>query len=225
MKADSIKTLHNLRSLVNSWGDLDNNHREIINEAITTVFFCETPISKSKKFDYFKLVNKKHTYTALRGVYYDNGNVVASDGHILAIVKSDYDTEREGQIITSDGQVLEGYKYPNYKGVIPTTDGWPTYNIDFAKVRDIIKRSKVWAKANGCKQNCTNRLIKIGSACFSLKYFEVLISGMEHIGDNTLMIKDKITAALCKNDKGTLLLMPHIEPQDTEGVFIAELPA
>ena len=225
MKPTTTQALKDLKNYLNACDGLTDDQKQKFNQMIEEVFYAESPVIKGSKFDPYKFVDADNPHRQLTGVYYDNGNVVASDGRIISVIKSEYPSEREGQIITSDGQVLEGYKYPNYKGVIPTTDGWSAYNIDVAKVRDIIKRSKAWAKANGYKQNCTNRLIKIGPAYFSLKYFELLLSGMEHIGENKLMIKDEITASVCKNDNGTLLLMPHLEPQETEGVFIAELTA
>lgn len=225
MKPTTTKALKDLKNYLNACDGLTDEQKQKFNQMIEEVFYAESPVIKGGKFDIYKFVGNEPYRPVLTGVYYDNGNVVATDGYIIAAIKSDYDKEREGQIITSDGQVLEGYKYPNYKAFIPTTDDYSAYNIDFAKVRDIIKRSKAWAKANGYKQNCTNRLIKIGPAYYSLKYFELLTSGMEHIGENKLMIKDERTAALCKNDKGTLMLMPYIAPQETDGVFIAELTA
>lgn len=225
MKPESTKKLLALKNYLGACENLTPDQKAKFAKMIEEVFYAESPVIKGAKFDIYKFASDDPIKPVLNCVYYDNGNVVATDGYIIAVIKSDYDKEREGQIITSDGQVLEGYKYPNYKGVIPTTDGWAAYNIDVAKVRDIIKRSKAWAKTNGYKQNCTNRLIKIGPACFSLKYFELLVSGMEYIGENTLMIKDERTCAVCKNDKGTLMLMPYIEPQETDGVFIAELTA
>lgn len=225
MKPTTTQALKDLKNYLNACDGLNDDEKARFNEIIEEVFYAESPVIKGGKFDIYKFVGNEPYRPVLTGVYYDNGNVVATDGYILAVIKQDYEATREGQIITSDGHVLEAYKYVNYKGVIPTTDGWSAYNIDFAKVRDIIKRSKAWAKANGYKQNCTNRLIKIGPAYFSLKYFELLVSGMDYIGVNKLVIKDGTTCTVCQNDKGTLLLMPHCEPQETEGVFVAELTA
>ena len=225
MKPTTTKAIQDLKNYLNACDGLTDDQKQKFNEMIEEVFYAESPVIKGGKFDIYKFASDDPIKPVLNCVYYDNGNVVATDGYIIAVIKSDYDKEREGQIITSDGKVLDGYKYPNYKGVIPTTDGRTAYNIDVAKVRDIIKRSKAWAKANGYKQNCTNRLIKIGPAFFRLDYFEILVSGMEHIENNVLMIKDETTAALCKNDKGTLMLVPYIAPQETDGVFIAELTA
>ena len=52
---------------------------------------------------------------------------------------------------------------------------------------------------------------------------ENVLAGMEYIGADDIRIMDGITAAVCKNDKGTLLIMPFIEPECSEDVFIETL--
>ena len=52
---------------------------------------------------------------------------------------------------------------------------------------------------------------------------ENILAAMEYIGADEIMIKDGITAAVCKNDKGTLLIMPFIEPECSDDVFIETL--
>lgn len=222
MKPETTKKLLALKNYLGACENLTAEQKAKFAKMIEEVFYSETPVIKGGKFDIYKFVGSESYRPALTGVYYDNGNVVACDGYILAAVKQEYPAEREGLIIDKNGEKIDA-KYPNYKGVFPLTEGWPEYQIDFAQVREITKRSKAWAKANGKKQNCKERLIKVGPAFFRLDYFETFISGMEYIGENVLLIKDKITAAVCKNDKGTLLLMPLFEPEDKDGVFIEEL--
>lgn len=142
MKPTTTKVLKELKNYLNACDGLTDEQKQKFNKMIEEVFYAESPVIKGGKFDIYKFASDDPIKPVLNCVYYDNGYVVATDGYIMAVIKSEYDKEREGQIITSDGQVLEGYKYLNYKGVIPTTDGWSAYNIDFAKVRDIIKRSK-----------------------------------------------------------------------------------
>ena len=221
MKPETTKKLLALKNYLGACENLTAEQKAAFSQMIEQVFYAETPLTNGK-FDIYKFTNPKDRHEQLRGVYYDNGTIAASDGYILTAVKQEYPAEHEGLIIDKNGEKIDA-KYPNYKGVFPLTEGWPTYQIDFAKVRNIIKRSKAWARANGKKQNCHERLIKVGPAFFRLDYFEILVSGMEHIENNVLMIKDKITAAVCKNDKGNLLLMPFCEPSDKEGVFIEEL--
>ena len=222
MKPETTKKLLDLKYYLGACDNLTPDQKAKFAKMIEEVFYSETPVIKGGKFDIYNFINPKDWHEQLRGVFYDNGNLVASDGRVLAVIKSDYPSEREGLIIDKNGQTINA-KYPNYKSAFPCTEVWPAYQIDFAKVRDIIKRSKAWAKANGKKQNCHERLIKVGPAFFRLDYFETFVSGMEHIENDVLMIKDATTAAVCKNDKGALLLMPHLEPQEKDGVFIEEL--
>lgn len=56
-----------------------------------------------------------------------------------------------------------------------------------------------------------------------INQLENVLAGMEHIGADEIRIKDGITAAVCKNDKGTLLIMPFAEPECTADVFIETL--
>ena len=52
---------------------------------------------------------------------------------------------------------------------------------------------------------------------------ENFLAAMEYIGADGLQIKDGTTAAVCKNDRGTLLIMPFIEPECDDDVFIETL--
>lgn len=68
----------------------------------------------------YKLVLPKNgtSPSVLRGVYFDEGKLIASDGRTLIIVKQEYPREYEGKIIDKKGDEIEGY-YPLYKRVIP----------------------------------------------------------------------------------------------------------
>ncbi len=61
-------------------------------------------------------LSKNHP--VLRGVRYENGAAVASDGHVLLAVKTDYPKEYEGKTIDKNGNPIEG-RFPNWKSVIP----------------------------------------------------------------------------------------------------------
>lgn len=75
----------------------------------------------------------------------------------------------------------------------------------------------------GFKQNCLHRLVKIGPSCFIINQLENVLAGMEYTGADDIRIKDGITAAVCKNDKGTLLIMPFSEPECKDDIFIETL--
>lgn len=58
--------------------------------------------------------------SALMGVYYHNGDVVASDSHIMVVLKKSYDESNEGKIITPKGKESPG-QYPDYQSAIRWT--------------------------------------------------------------------------------------------------------
>ena len=77
------------------------------------------------KFDLFKLVDrqKDSMSPAHTGIFHDHGHKVATDGHILAAVRSDYEPVFEGKILKPDGSFVdEDYKFPKWKSYIPTDD-------------------------------------------------------------------------------------------------------
>ena len=54
----------------------------------------------------------------LSGVYYDRGNIVASDASILVAAKGEYPAEWEGKIIAKNGEEVDE-KFPRWEAVIP----------------------------------------------------------------------------------------------------------
>lgn len=221
MNKQTTDKLLNLKRIICACENLRSEEREAFSGIVDEIIYSCTPVVRGK-FDIYKFASSDPSRGVLSGVFYDKGNVVASDGKLLAAIRQDYPGEREGLVIDKNGCTIEG-RYPNYSRVIPETEGWPSYTIDFQKAREIIRRSKAWAKLRGLKQNCKSRFIKIGPACFMLNKLENFLAAMEYIGADGLQIKDGTTAAVCKNDKGTLLIMPFIEPECTEDVFIETL--
>ena len=55
---------------------------------------------------------------ALTGLFYNMGNIVSTDGHVLVSIKSDYDNGLEGKTIGKDGKEIEG-RFPSWEQVIP----------------------------------------------------------------------------------------------------------
>lgn len=221
MNKQNTDKMLNLKRLICACENLRPEEREAFSGIVEEIIYSCTPVVRGK-FDIYAFASKAPSPRVLNGVFYDKGNIVASDGRILAVVRQGYPGEREGLVIDKNGCTIEG-RYPNYLRVIPDAEGWPSYAIDFQKAREIIRRSKAWAKTRGYKQNCSQRLVKIGPACFMINKIENVFAGMEYIGADEIMIKDGITAAVCKNDKGTLLIMPFIEPECKEDVFIETL--
>ena len=62
--------------------------------------------------------SKDELRPVFNGLFHDRGNVVATNGHVLVSVKSDYDNDWEGKIIGKDGKEIEG-RFPSWERVIP----------------------------------------------------------------------------------------------------------
>ena len=75
-------------------------------------------ITKQQLNAMYRCTSRDELRPNMQSVYHNNGNIVATDGHILVAVKSDYNANLEGKMITKDGRDLEG-KYPNWRQVIP----------------------------------------------------------------------------------------------------------
>lgn len=73
---------------------------------------------KIKQVLYSKVCSKNDLVPASMGVYHEDGNFIATNGHLAVIVKGDYPAEYEGKAITKKEQIFEG-KYPNYKSIVP----------------------------------------------------------------------------------------------------------
>lgn len=221
MNKQTTDKLFNLQRLICACENLRPEEREVFSSIVEEIIYSCTPVVRGK-FDIYAFASKAQSPRVLNGVFYDKGNIVASDGGVLAMIRQDYPGEREGLVIDKNGCTIDSI-YPNYSRVIPDTEGWPSYKIDFPKAREIIRRSKAWAKTHGLKQNCGQRLVKIGAVHFRLDRMEKVIAGMEYVGADKILIKDGTTTAVCKNDKGTLLIFPTVEPSCKEDVFIEEL--
>ena len=73
---------------------------------------------KRKPFTVFDITIKDPRRPMFGGVYHDGGMAVATNGIVMFVHKEAYDKAKEGKIITSKGDVIEG-KFPEWKGAIP----------------------------------------------------------------------------------------------------------
>ena len=73
---------------------------------------------KRKPFTVFDVTVKEPRRPMFGGVYYDGGMAVATNGVVMFAHKEAYDEAKEGKIITSKGDVIEG-KFPDWRGAIP----------------------------------------------------------------------------------------------------------
>ena len=73
---------------------------------------------KRKPFTVFDVTVKEPRRPMFGGVYYDGGMAVATNGFVMFAHKEAYDEAKEGKIITSKGDVIEG-NFPDWRGAIP----------------------------------------------------------------------------------------------------------
>ena len=73
---------------------------------------------KRKPFTVFDVTVKEPRRPMFGGVYHDGGMAVATNGLVMFAHKEAYDKAKEGKIITSKGDVIEG-KFPDWRGAIP----------------------------------------------------------------------------------------------------------
>ena len=73
---------------------------------------------KRKPFTVFDITIKDPRRPMFGGVYHDGGMAVATNGLVMFVHKEAYDEAKEGKIITSKGDVIEG-KFPDWRGAIP----------------------------------------------------------------------------------------------------------
>lgn len=75
-----------------------------------------------KNFNIFDFTDKKNGLRAaninLQGVYNKGGFQVATDAHVMAMVKADYDPCFEKKLVDQSNAVLDGF-FPEYEKVIP----------------------------------------------------------------------------------------------------------
>lgn len=63
--------------------------------------------AKAGKFNIYNYVADDEMRPAMNGVFHDRGNKVASDAHILIVLKEDYPAEYEGAVLLKDGSYVE----------------------------------------------------------------------------------------------------------------------
>ena len=57
---------------------------------------------------------------SLTGIYYHNGEKVASNGYVMVVQKAQYPQDKDGKVFDKDGKEINE-KYPEYWRVIPST--------------------------------------------------------------------------------------------------------
>ncbi|MDY2849232.1 MAG: hypothetical protein SOT67_03050 [Bacteroidaceae bacterium] len=102
--------------------DFDNGRREETGaeEAMkkeSGLSFGNGKAKRSVKLRDF-IPDRRSEQQQLRGIHYDNGMAVVSDGYRLVAIRTEYPAEYEGRTLMPDGREAKG-RFPNWRGVVP----------------------------------------------------------------------------------------------------------
>ena len=188
----------------------DNETIKALCNEILYIDACNTTV-KNSKFDIYKYVGKDKTRKRLQGVYYNNGDIVATDGHLLVVLQNQkYNPTYEGKIIGKSGEIFEG-KYPNYKLIKPAKlDNYILTQLDYNRLEEInkIDKAKVMAMQDFEKKYYTP-VVKIGDAYFKLELVNKLVTFMRYIGTNEIYAPQESNKVLyVKSKDGRAIVCP-----------------
>ena len=157
----------------------DNETIKALCNEILYIDACNT-IVKNSRFDIYKYVSKDKAREQLHGVYYNNGDIVATDRYLLVVLQNQtYNPSYEGKIIGKSGEIFEG-KYPNYKSIMPANLGnYVLTQFDYNRLEEInnIDKAKVMAMQDYEKKHYIP-VVKIGNAYFKLELVNKLVTFM-----------------------------------------------
>ena len=85
----------------------DNETIKALCNEILYIDACNTTV-KDSKLDIYKYVSKEKAREWLQGVYYSNGDIVATDSYLLVVLQNQkYNPAYEGKIIGKSGEIFE----------------------------------------------------------------------------------------------------------------------
>ena len=172
---------------------------------------------KSSKFNIYDYVAHKPIYgSVMRGIYHNNGEIVASDEHILIVLKNqEYNKDLEGKSVCKDGTIMDG-RYPNYNSIKPQKNT-KVININFDKFDAIVKEDKAKVKLMDKREKKDYYgIVKVGSDYLKLELLKKLVDFMKVIGTDEIRfqedsIKNRL-ACLVETEKGWGIIMTIMKP-------------
>ena len=175
---DKINLINNLT---------DNETIKALCNEILYIDACNTTV-KNSRFDIYKYVGKDKARELLQGVYYNNGDIVATDSYLLVVLQNQtYNPMYEGKIMSKTGEIIEG-EYPNYQSIMPAKlDNYILTRLDYSRLEEINKSDKAKVMAmQDCEKKHYTPVVKIGNAYFKLELINKLVTFMRHIGTNEI---------------------------------------
>ena len=200
---NNLNALYNGEKIAHDYKSLADLIQQVIRAEATTE-------AKGGKFDYFKYVDNTGNRPVMGCVFHDEGYKVASDAHILIAIKDNYPEEYEQKMLHADGSFEKYGTYPKWRSVIPKPDGYEPYKVDRKAFYDWLtrKRAEYKAETGKGKKFVNEWRYQVGPAQFQAERFDKLLTAMERIGTDVLMVKDARHSAYAQTEEGTALLMP-----------------
>lgn len=123
------------------------------------------------------------------GLLYKDGKIVATNGSVICVLKSDYDPENEGKIIRKNGDLCDR-RFSRWEDVIPKD--YRDYPID-VDPKELLKSAKNIKEINGLiSRRSIDSLIEINGCVFNAKLLY-----------DALFVDSEVKLYLCR---GTMLI-------------------
>lgn len=199
MKPESLKHLQNL---------YERTEDKYFKETIEAIIRLESETKSKGKFSLWDYVSKDDIRPSMCCVLHDSGYKVASDAHILVVLKEDYPEDMEGKLMKKDGTIEEdNVKFPKWRTVIPDPKkmGMVAVRLDFAGIRQFEADFKAKKKLDKRMEG----YVKVGGCLFKLDYLIKAVRFMEHVGTDEFMVSlNGRRAALAVSGDSKVILMP-----------------
>lgn len=173
---------------------------------------------KILKAMYANVVANDELRPVMNGVYFDEeGECVASDGHLLVVYKCGK-TKFDGKVIHLSGEVIEG-RYPNYRSVIPKEREEYEHRIDLKELYAACQYHMKKADASpDDRVSILHKTYKVKSLVSVLTVFNVAGKLKEAV----LFKSDQTTAAVIETKDITAIIMPCQHFEESVDVQIDE---
>lgn len=133
------------------------------------------------------LKDKNDLRKNLKGAFYEDGRIVATDAHVLIVLENqNYPEEFEGKIVSPDGDFIEA-KYPQWRSVIPDPKKMTEIKPDWAKVKSDLKEVKLGLSTRTSSVRYVNFDDKF---CISEKYVPLLLKLQKSPGISKIMYQE-----------------------------------
>lgn len=209
MKPESLKHLQNLYERTD-----DKYFRETIEAIIRLELETKSNIKRGRFSMWDYVIKDNDLRPSMCCILHDSGFKVASDAHIMVVLKEDYPEDMEGKMMRKDGTIYEDGKFPNRRMVIPDPkkNEYFSVRLDFAEIREFEKDFKAKKKLNKKLEG----YVKVGFSYFKVDLLMKAVRFMECVGTDELMLSpDGKRAALAVAGDSKMILMPVIGHWDT----------